>query len=175
MAAAILLPVGLAYFSRVLRARGTNEGAIIGIYVFITLVGIAGFGGTLSSQSEEELLQTNAFLQEAQVVQQDFAQNETYGNRRYDLGEVEFTPIGLLRTSPLAILTGIYRPFLWESLTPSLLFNGLESMALLYFTILFLFRSPWQKLKTITANEFLMFCLVFTLLIAFMAGFTSIL
>lgn len=175
MAAAILLPVGLAYFSRVLRSRGTSEGTIIGIYLFIILVGIAGFGGTLASQSEEELLQTNAFLQEAQVVQQDFAQNETYGNRRYDLGEVEFTPIGLLRTSPLAILTGIYRPFLWESLTPSLLFNGLESLILVYFTVLFIFRSPWQKLKTITGNEFLMFCLVFTLLIAFMAGFTSIL
>ena len=175
MAAGILIPVGLAYFSRVLRSRGTSEGTIIGIYVFTTFVGIVGFGGTLASQSEEELLRTNTFLQEAQLVQQDFAQNETYGNRRYDLGEVEFTPIGLLRSTPLSILTGIYRPFLWESLTPSLLFNGLESIVLLYFTILLLLRSPWQKLKTITANEFLMFCLVFTLLIAFMAGFTSIL
>lgn len=175
MLAAILLPIFLAYVTRILRARRANEGVIIGLYIFIVISGLAVTGSFLANQSEEAFLQDNSFLQEAQVVQQDFAVNETYGNRRYSLGDVEYTPIGLLRALPASILAGIYRPFLWEAFTPSLLFNGLESMLIIYFTLVFIFQQPWQKLKKITSNEFLMFCLVFMFLIAFMAGFTSIL
>lgn len=173
--AAVFLPFGLAYLSRWLKNRNTNEGSIMAIYVFFILIGIAGFGATLAGQSEAEALEGSEFLQEAQVVQQDFQQNQTYGDKRYSLGEVDFSPSGLLRVSPLALAAGIYRPYIWEALTPSFIFNGLESMLFIFLSILFILNKPWLKLKKINANELLIFSLTFALLLAFMAGFSSIL
>lgn len=172
---AVILPFALAYISRWLRKRNTSEGGIMAIYIFVIAVGIAGFGATLAGQSEAEALEGSGFLHEAQVVQQDFEQNQTYGDKRYSLGDIEFSPLGLLRVAPLAVAAGFYRPYIWEALTPSFIFNGLESILLIILSILFLLSKPWQKLKKINANELLIFSLIFALLLAFMAGFSSIL
>ena len=51
--------------------------------------------------------------------------------------------------------------------------NGLESVLFLYFTFI-LFKSKFlEKWRKIRAHEFLIFCLIFTLVIAFMTGLTS--
>lgn len=172
---AIGIPAILAYITRYLKKRAYSEGSILGVYIFLMLVGLAAFGGTLANQSEAELLASSSTLQEAQITQQDFAINQTYGTKRYSLGDVDFSPMGLLRTAPLAIFAGIYYPLPWQSLSPTLLFNGIESMIIIWFTLLFIWRSPWKKFKKINSNELLVFALIFTFLIAFMAGFTSIL
>lgn len=175
MLIAILLPIALSYFSSKLRALQFNEGAILGVYIVITVLGISASSLFFSAQGGTEVLESSSFVQEAKIIQKDFTENKTYGDKRYSIGEVEYTPFGLIKAAPLSIVTGIYRPFIWESLSPSLIFNGLESMIIIYFTLAFIFKSPWQKIKTITSDEFLMFCLVFIVLIAFLAGFTSIL
>ena len=172
---AVLLPFALAYLSRWLRKRNTSEGGIMAIYLFSIALGIVVFGATLTGQSEAETLEGNSFLQEAQVVQQDFEQNQTYGEKRYSLGDIEFSPLGMISIAPLALAAGLFRPYVWEALSPSFIFNGLESVLLIILTVIFLVTKPWQKLKKINANELLIFSLLFALLLAFMAGFSSIL
>ena len=81
----------------------------------------------------------------------------------------------MISIAPLALAAGLYRPYVWEALSPSFIFNGLESVLLIILTVIFLVTKPWQKLKKINANELLIFSLLFALLLAFMAGFSSIL
>ena len=124
--------------------------------------------------TQGEVLQR--YIDEASVVQQDFAKNKTYGQNKYDIGITDYTPIGLLRAFPAAVVAGTFRPFIWESLSPTLLVNGIESLVFMYMTFLFFFKgSVARKINTIRRSEFLMFAFYFVLLMAFMAGFTGVL
>jgi len=170
---AISLPMVFAITTRIVRFLGGGEIFVIVFRTIVIIGGIVYAGQSLISTNETEFLSQNAYLQEAAVIQQDFKQNETYGDKRYDLGEIKYTPIGLLQAAPLSILTGMYRPFIWEARSLTLIMNGLESVIFLYFTWLLFRRNFLRKWRKIRTHEFLVFCLIFTLVIAFMTGFTS--
>ena len=170
---AILVPLTLSISARIVKTYGGGDYVVILVRTIIFAGGMVAIGGSLISQTEEDFLETNSFLKQAAVIQDDFANNDTYGDKRYSLGEIEFTPLGLIKVMPIAILTGIYRPYIWESLSPTLILNGLESIVFLYFTFLFFRRKPLEKFKKIRSHEFLIFALFFVLIIAFMTGLTS--
>ena len=170
---AIIIPFTLAISARFVKVYGGGDYVVIIVRTLIFVVGIALIGGSVISKSEEDFLESNSLLQQASVVQNDFSNNHTYGDKKYDLGEITFTPVGLLKVMPLALATGIYRPFIWESLSPTLIFNGLESIMFLYFTYLFIRRKPFKKFKQIRGHEFLIFALFFVFILAFITGLTS--
>ena len=72
-----------------------------------------------------------------------------------------------------AVIAGVYRPFIWEGLSLSLIFNGLESVYFFYLTILFFKKDFFKKVKLIRRSEFLVFAFIFSVLLAFMVGLTS--
>jgi hypothetical protein len=113
------------------------------------------------------------YLKEAEITQQDFKTNKTYTGAKYDLGEVNYTPTGLLKALPLSIFTGIYRPFPWEALSPGLIINGIECLILVYLSFMFIFRKLGKKLSIIRNSDILTFAIYFVLIFAFMTGFTS--
>ena len=172
---AILVPLFFSISARITKALGGGNMAVIAFRSIILIIGILGVGRSFIMQSEQDFIQSNSALQQASVIQDDFKSNKIYGDKKYDLGDIEFTAIGLLKVTPLAIVTGIFRPFIWESLNPTLFMNGVESLILLYFTFLFLRRNFFQKWKFIRGHEFLIFCFIFILIIGFMTGMTSIL
>lgn len=172
---AILVPILFSVIARVVRALGGGAFAVITFRTLILIIGILGVGRSFILQSEQDFLNANGALQQASIIQKDFQLNDTYGNKKYDLGNVEFSATGLLKVMPLATLTGIYRPFIWEALSPTLIMNGLESIVFLFFTFLFFRRKLVAKWTFIRSHEFLIFCLIFILIIGFMTGMTSIL
>jgi hypothetical protein len=114
--------------------------------------------------------------QEASIVQNDFKNNETYTGKKYDIGVVDGTPAGMIRAFPISVFYGIYKPFIYEALSPTLILNGIESLVLVLMTLNFFFvGNVFKKIKRVSSNEFLIFAFVFTLLIGFMAGYTSVL
>ncbi|MEN9998337.1 MAG: hypothetical protein RI922_1327 [Bacteroidota bacterium] len=116
------------------------------------------------------------FVKEASVINQDMTTNKTYGTNRYSLGEVDYSPIGMVVAAPMSILAGFYRPYIWEALSVSLILNGLESIVLIYFTFrFFASRKIGQRIKRIRKHEFLIFAFFFAVILAYFAGFTSIL
>ncbi len=123
----------------------------------------------LSSGFAEDL------VKEAKLVQDDFTNNAIYTGKRYNLDNTDPSPTGLLSAMPQSVLIGIYKPLPNESLSPNLLFNGIESLILILLTMVFIIRGPLQKMKLIINTEFLVFCLLFTIFIGFMAGFSSVL
>lgn len=94
----------------------------------------------------------------------------------YNLGHVEFTPIGILSKIPAAINVAIFRPYLWEVRNPIMLLSALESFFLLLASINFMFlflRMPGKALNFLSQNPFLYLMLVFSLILGFSVGFTS--
>ncbi len=173
--AAILIPLFFSVSARLVRVLGGGNMAVIAFRTIILVSGGVFLGGTFVLQSEQDFISSNSVFQQASLIQQDFQNNDTYGDKKYDLGKVEFTSVGLLKVMPLAIFTGIYRPFIWEALSPTLILNGIESVIFLYFTFLFFRKNALKKWALIRSHEFLIFCLLFILIIGFMTGMTSVL
>ena len=140
------------------------------IRLFFTLIIGSGFAAFFGTSLADD------FIYEASVINQDMSTNETYGSNRYSLGEVDYSPVGMVAAAPMSILAGFYRPYIWEALSVSLILNGLESILLLYFTLrFFVSRKIGQRIKRIRKHEFLIFAFFFAVILAYFAGFTSIL
>ena len=113
---------------------------------------------------------------EAELVQSDFTENETYTGKRYEISNTDASPAGLIRAVPESVFYGIYKPFIYESLSPTLIMNGIESFVLMILTLkFFISRDLFLKIKNIRKEEILVFSLIFAFFIAFMSGFTSVL
>ena len=113
-------------------------------------------------------------LQEATITQQDFSQNATYGSDKYDIGITEYSFSGVLSVAPQSIFAGIYRPIPTEATKISLVLNGLESLILITLTVLFFYPAGFkQRIAFIRKQELLIFCLFFSLTLAFMTGFSA--
>ena len=81
---------------------------------------------------------------------------------------------GLLKAIPAGINVTLFRPYPWEYFKPIILFASVESMVFLYFTIKVIRKLGVKKFfQTIWKNPLLQFCLLFTLLFAFMVGISS--
>lgn len=168
-----ILSLTLAYSTAIAKRISNSNQATIFVRFAILIGGFVVLTQVLTSGSEDEFLQQNEIFQQAAITQRDFATNVTYGENRYNIGDIEYTPIGLLRSAPLAMIAGIFRPFIWEALSPSLIFNGLESMLFLYLLFVFFRRDALAKFRLIQNNELLLFAISFVFILAFVTGLTS--
>jgi hypothetical protein len=94
----------------------------------------------------------------------------------YTLGEVDFSPTGILKKTPAAINVALFRPYLWEVRSPLMILSALESLVLLYLSLFVLFKlfSNFGKISSLIVNNpTLLYMLVFSLIFAFSVGFTS--
>ncbi len=169
----IVLPLLYALSARLLVNIGMNDFLVSFTRTTFLLAVLYFAGSSIFNQTEEELLENNNLVQQAQVIQQDFQNNTTYGDKRYDLGNVEFSGSGLLKVMPSAILHGILSPFIWQAMNVTLILNGLESMLFIYLFIIFMRRSPLRKVAFIRKNEFLTYSIILVLILAFLTGLTS--
>jgi hypothetical protein len=168
--AAIAAPLMMAFGARLTNKYERNFLAKLFLRSFVLFGGIAVFLYFFQSTFAESM------VSEAQVVQQDFLENETYTGKRYKVTSVEVSPTGLLLAAPESVFFGIYRPFIYESLSPNFILNGFESLVLFFITFRFVFKgNVFKKIKKIRKKEILVFALIFSIFIAFMAGFTSVL
>ena len=168
--AAIAAPLMMAFGARLTNKYERNFLAKLFLRSLILFSGIAVFLYFFQSTFAESM------VSEAQTVQQDFLENETYTGKRYELSSAELSPTGLLLAVPESVFFGIYRPFIYESLSPNFILNGFESLILFFITFRFVFiGNVFKKIKKIRKKEILVFALIFSIFIAFMAGFTSVL
>jgi hypothetical protein len=167
---AVLVPMFMAYGVRL--SNKINRGNIVQFLsklIFFSIC-ILAFAFFLQSSIAE------TFINEAKVVNLDLTNNLTYGNKKYSLGELEFTPLGMVKAIPASVLAGLFRPYIWESQSLTLILNGLESLLLMFLTIRFFsIKNLVERLRTIRKTEFLVFSIFFIILIAYIAGYTSIL
>ena len=167
MITTILVPLAFTYSARLANKYRENKFAFYLIRALALTIGILFFYFQGSSLTNSEK------LEEAAIIQQDFANNTTYEGARYDLGITDYSSAGMISAFPAATIAGLYRPFLWESLSVTLILNGLEGAYFLYLTIIFFRSRALKKINIIRKNEFYVFCFFFIILMAYMSGLTS--
>ena len=167
--AATIAPLVMAYGARITKKYERSPIAKFTLRFFLIGISFSAFIGFLGSGVALDL------VQEAQIVQEDFQNNPTYTGKRYEIDNTDPTPVGLLSAMPLSIFYGIFKPLPYEALSPTLLFNGLESLLLIVLSFAFLFRGFRNNVTMVVDQEFLIFCLIFVLFVGFMAGFSSVL
>jgi hypothetical protein len=82
--------------------------------------------------------------------------------------------MGLLKKSPVAIIAGLYRPFLWESGNAVMLVSGIENTLILILTITSIFRTNIiYFFKKMLREPILFFSLSFSIFFAFSVGIST--
>lgn len=175
----MLIAIGVPLVSAVLvrwAKRISDNPILINIYrIAIGLLILISISIYSQGSMGAGLIENNEILNEVVVIQKDFAQNKTYTGYRYDLGIDDYSAWGLIKATPVAIITAFYRPFLWEANSAFLIISGLESMLLIALTLKFFFFSGKLRkhLSYIHSQEFLVFAILFSLVFGFFVGFTS--
>lgn len=96
------------------------------------------------------------------------------GGSSYSLGDVSYTPAGMLTVFPRAVTVTLFQPFLYQVRNPVMLLSALESTIFLFGTIFILFRVGFFRyIRYITSHPFLLMCLVFSIMFAFAIGIST--
>ncbi|MFN8296542.1 MAG: hypothetical protein U0T69_10125 [Chitinophagales bacterium] len=96
------------------------------------------------------------------------------GGSFYTLGNIEYTPIGLIKVFPSAVNVALFRPYIWEAKKAMLVPAAIEGIITFGFTVVLLFRAGFIGFfRLIGSNPEVQFCFVFSIIFAFAVGFTS--
>lgn len=92
----------------------------------------------------------------------------------YHLGELDGTIGGMVKLAPLAIITSLYRPFLWEAKNPVMMLSALEAAYFLIFTLRIFIRVGFFKtLRFITTTPVLTLSFLFSIIFAASVGVST--
>lgn len=97
----------------------------------------------------------------------------TTAGSAYTLGEIDYTPIGVVKKIPPALNVTFFRPYLWESQNPIMLIGALESMLLLILVLYTLWLWGYKIFMAIGRDPLIVTLLIFVLIFGFAVGFTS--
>lgn len=137
--------------------------SVVGIYVLTSVMGTVG--GYYSD--------IDTMLERAVVTQQDLKQ-DYYEGQAFDIGDFDATIGGAASVTPAAVTAALYRPFLWESGSLTMILSGIENFILLFLTAYVLLRAgPFFVFRKLAAEPFLVFCFVFSLMLAMGIGLST--
>lgn len=169
-----LLP-GLIVFTNFERIKNVGSifmkiiiipGIFIGL-IFLLQVILVDFSDLFGKYSSDRI------LEEAAIQQQDL-QRDVYGANSFDIGEFEPTLGGVLVKFPFAVNAAVFRPYLWETGSPTMLISGIENFIISGISIYFLLIiGPFKILSYIFRDPYLIFCLLFTLILGFGVGLST--
>jgi len=135
---------------------------IIGSYLLLT-----GLGDKLGKFSPEKAMET------AVVTAQDLKQ-EYYEGNSFDIGPFDATPASIASKFPVALVAGLFRPFLWEAKNVAMVLSAIENTFILGATLLLLIIIRRKVLVAFISNHpVILYCIFFSLLFAFMIGITT--
>ncbi|MES2799106.1 MAG: hypothetical protein V4638_03755 [Bacteroidota bacterium] len=169
---ALFAPILFVFTSKIRQRLTSYQGFASTINYLLLIVFFTGTFFLMSTQGNA----FQSYIDEAAIINQDFTHNETYGSKKYDLGITDFSAFGMIKAFPFAVVAGIYRPYIWEALSVTLILNGIESIILIYLTWRFFRTKKFRKkINQIRKNELMMYLFYYAILMAFMAGFTGVL
>ncbi len=98
----------------------------------------------------------------------------TQGGATYSLGDTDFSPLGIIRKTPLAIWVALFRPHPWEIRNPIMVLASLEATIMLFFAV-YIFQKSGVKnvIKIVRKSPLIKFCLSFAVFFAFAVGIST--
>jgi hypothetical protein len=114
-----------------------------------------------------------SILNKASTTQKDLKMAYNMGNS-FDIGEYDATFTGVMSKAPVAIVAGLFRPFIWEAKNVLMAITGLENLILLGFTVFLLLRvGIFNFFGNISKEPILFFSIIFSLFFAFSVGVST--
>jgi hypothetical protein len=95
------------------------------------------------------------------------------GGSTYSLGEIDYSPSGVLRKVPAALNVTFFRPYLWEARNPVVLIGALESLFLLLVFLYVVYKYKFRILNQLRSQPLLYGTFFYCLIFGFAVGFTS--
>ena len=139
---------------------------IISCIIFAGIFLIQNLSGSMGVYGD-----VDTALEQAQIIQEDLLREDQYGGNNYDLGSLDNSFLGLISVAPIAVITALFRPFLWEIGSATMVLSAIENTILLVFTSILLMRiSPIRLLRILFKEPFLMYCFMFSIFFAFGVG-----
>jgi hypothetical protein len=162
------------YLEQKNRIRNTKIRFVIAPFIFMVIVGSSLF-------AVYNFMQMSDFykIDELQSRVQGFHSwhgqlANTRGQSGYDLGEIEYTPTGILQKFVPAVIVGLFRPFLIEVRNPVQIFAALENTVYLFLFLYLLVKTKFIGFfKLLKFDSLVYISVVFSILFAFVVGFTS--
>lgn len=142
---------------------------ILGPLVILVILGAGYFGVSYMIANNAEYNADNLFSK----IRGFHTWHTQLGGSAYNLGEMEYTEIGLLKKVPAAINVSLFRPYPWESGSALILLNSLESMGILTLFIWTFARLRFRFFSILWKNPYLIGAFFFCLFFAFSIGITS--
>jgi len=164
------------YYSSI---KDTIENPLIKILAVPLILFTSLFGGvylvTSLASSTAKYSSIDMVEHKIQAFQGDHGRENLAGNNsRYSLGDIEFTPTGMLKAIPVAINVTLFRPYLWEAKNVVMLMSALES---LFFQLLVIYLFLKIGIKTtlvaIWNNPEVQLCIIYVLILGFAVGISA--
>ena len=171
-----LLPASIVWasYARVARIENKIMKVVVAPFLIVFGVGIGIMALSLFGSRLDTYSSTDKVLKKAKVTRDDLVRGEQYGQNYYDIGSFDASATGMLKKAPLAIIAGLFRPFLWDARNPVMLISGLENFYILCLFIFIAFRvGPFNLIKFIGSEPLLFFSFIFAIVFAFAVGLTT--
>jgi len=108
------------------------------------------------------------------IEKQSDLKKSYYKGSSFNIGETDATVGGIVKKMPIAVIAGLYRPFITESRNVVMILSGIENMVYLYFSIIILFKVRISRIfKLIFDNPILIFLFSYFILLSFIVGFST--
>lgn len=139
-------------------------GGLGGAYLFIQSI-----GSSASSYSLDSLQKT------AEGFHSWHTTLGASGGSFYSLGnDVDYTPIGIIKKAPLALIITQFGPFIWQIRNPVMFISGMESLIFLFFFIkVFVNVRIYRAYDILFKDHIIMFCICFIAILGVAIGMTS--
>ena len=140
-------------------------------FILITVFFIGSIALNSLSESMGVYGDVDSAIEQAQVIQGDLLRSDQYGSNSYYIGELDGTFSNLISLAPLAIFTALFRPFIWEVGSPTMVISAAENSILMIFIVFLLIRTnPIKIVRFLTKHPFILFCVLFSTFFAFGVG-----
>lgn len=168
-----LLP-GLLIFANFERLKKIQSTFLKVFILPISLIGIFYLANTVLFDFNDLFGKYSAdkLFEEAAIQNADL-KRDFYGTNSFDIGSFDPSLSGALSKFLPAVNAVLFRPYIWEVGSPTMLISALENIVILMLSIWLLLTKPFKLLGSFRKDPFLIFCILFTLILGFGIGLST--
>ncbi len=144
---------------------------ILGISVFIFSETLTTHSDDLGQYAVEGLTSSITNLNEAILSKS----SDDGSTSNFSLGkEFDGSFSGFIKIAPYAVTATFFRPFIWEAHKISQFMAAIESLLLMIFTLIVLFKSKTRILAIILSDSLIMYCFLFAVVFGLFVGVSTL-
>lgn len=114
----------------------------------------------------------DSMIAKASASSEDLKQ-EYYQGNSFDIGSYDKSVSGILSKFPIAVIAGLFRPYIWESKNIVMAFSGIENFIVLLFFFYVFIKNPLSSIKNLFVSPLALFSFIFAIFFAFSVAIST--